>query len=220
MSKNNNLPNIEYKKAKHNPTLDSPSSMYELPFYKDADYLSNLDNFVGFIKAVERMVRSSKFYSRYIKYIREDIGISFCQVLSNIKVDDEKATTKLEMHHGPILTLFDYASIITDWMLINGKKITTFSVADTLLQEHFNNNIQVVMLSETVHELVHDGKVFLNIKHAFGNLNAFIEKYRSGISDDYITKINKYLDTCSKYESFDKHTLDLYNTVKSWNMNE
>lgn len=210
------LPNIDYKKPKKNPTIDSDSSQYMLPFYKDADYLSNLDNFVAFIKAVEHLVRTSKHYSRYIKYIRDDIGLNFCQVLSNIKIDEPDALTKLEMHHGPILTLFDYASIITDWMLAHNKKITTFNVADRLLDEHFKNNIQVVMLSETVHQLVHTGSIFLNVKHAFGDLKTFIEKYRDGVSDEYIERINKYLDSCSKYESFDKHTLDLHETVKHW----
>lgn len=211
-----NLPNIDYKKPKKNPTIDSDSSMYELPFYKDADYLSNLDNFVGFVKAVERLVRSSKHYTRYVGYIKKDVGLNFCQVLSNIKIEDDTAVTKLEMHHGPILTLFDYAAIITDWMLAKDKKITTFSVADRLLDEHFKNNIQVVMLSETVHKLVHTGAIFLNINHAFGDLNQFITKYRDGVSDEYIERINKYLETCRKYDSFDHHTLDLERTVKSW----
>lgn len=212
----NNAPNIIYKKPVKNPTIDAESSPYELPFYKDAEYLSNLDNFVGFIKAVERLVRTDNSYKRYISYIRNDIGLNFCQVLSNIKVEDPNANTKLEMHHGPILTLFDYATILTDWSLAHEKKITSFSIANRLLDEHFQNRVQVVMLSETVHQLFHDGKIFLNIKHAFGDLNAFLNKYRDGVSDEHIAKINAYLDTCSKYDSFDRHTLDLHDTVKSW----
>lgn len=212
----NNLPNIDYKKPVKNPTIDSETSLYELPFYKDADYLANLDNFVGFIKAVERLVRNDKSYKRYISYIKTDVGLNFCQVLSNIKVEDPNANTKLEMHHGPILTLFDYASILVDWSLAHEKKITTFSIANRLLDEHFKNHIQVVMLSETVHQLFHEGKVFLNIKHAFGDLNAFIKKYRDGISDEHIAKINKYLDTCEKYDSFDRNALELKDTIRSW----
>lgn len=208
------LPNIDYLRPKKNPTIDSETSSFELPFYKDAEYLSSLDNYVAFIKACEAMVRTSKYYARYVKYIKEDVGLNFCQVLSNIKVEDEGAKTKLEMHHGPILTLFDYASIITEWMLYHNMKITTFSVADRLIDEHFANNVQVVMLSETVHQEVHDGKVFLNIKHAFGDLNAFIEKYRDGVTEEYVNKINTYLNTCSKYDSFDKHTFDLSLTIQ------
>ena len=60
----NSLPNIDYKKPSKNPTLDSETSLFTLPYYKDEDYFSNLDNFVGFVKAVETTVRRSKFYSR------------------------------------------------------------------------------------------------------------------------------------------------------------
>ena len=67
----NKIPNIEFKKTKRNPTLDSDTSLFELPFYKDVEYFTNLDNFVTFVNAVERLVRSSKYYSRYIKYIKE-----------------------------------------------------------------------------------------------------------------------------------------------------
>lgn len=211
------LPNIDYKKPKKNPTIDAETSLFELPFYKDADYLANLDNFVEFVKAVERMVRTSKYYSRYIKYLKEDMGLNFCQVLSNIQVMDEKDNTKIEMHHGPILTLFDYVAIVTDDQLAKGKPVSTFRIADIVLQEHFENHVQVVMLTETVHQLVHDGKVFLNMKHAFGDLQAFLDKYRDGVSDEYISKINKYIERSERYDSFDKQTLDLGKTPMSWN---
>lgn len=212
-----NLPNIEFKKTTKNPTLDSETSLYTIPFYKDAEYFANLDNFISYVKAIERMVRSSKFYSRYIRFIKEDVGLNFCQVLSNIKQEDEMSKTEIEMHHGPILTLFDYITIIIDYMLYKDIKISSFKVADIILEEHFNNNIQVVMLSKTVHEEVHENNIFLNTKHAFGNLNAFLEKYKEGVSDEQIDKINKYIALCEKYDSFDKGTLDLRDKIKSWN---
>jgi hypothetical protein len=208
----NHLPNIDYKKVSKNPTIDADTSLFEIPFYKDVEYFSNLDNFVGFVKSVERMVRTSNYYSRYIKYLKEDIGLTACQVLSNI--EDEYAD--IEMHHGPILTLFDYASIITDWMLATNKKINTFRVADILLEEHFNNNIQVVMLSKTVHEQVHENNIYINLNQAFGDLNAFLKKYRSGLHPEQIQKINKYIESSTQYESFDKGVLDLTGFVKKW----
>jgi len=211
-----NLPNIDYKKVNTYPTIDSDTSLYTLPFYKDTDYFANLDNFVGYVKAVESLVRTSKYYSRYIAYIKNDIGLNFCQVLSNIKQDDEESKVEIEMHHGPILTLFDYITILIDWSLYNNKKITTFSLANRMLEEHFNNNVQIVMLSKTVHEEVHDNNIFLNTKHAFGDLNRFLSKYRDGISNEQIEKINNYIKTCEKYDSFDKGTLTLRENIKKW----
>lgn len=210
------LPNIDFKKPNKNPTIDSDTSLYTLPFYKDADYFSNIDNFVGFVKAVESMVRTSKYYSRYIAYLKIEVGLNFCQVLSNIKQEDEDSVLDIEMHHGPILTLFDYVSILLDWSLYHDKKITTFSLANKVLEEHFENRIQVVMLSKTVHEEVHDRNIFLSTKHAFGDLNAFIDKYQDGLSQEQIDKINNYIKSCEKYDSFDKDTLKLREKVKSW----
>ena len=211
-----NLPNIEYKKSSKNPTIDSDTSLYVIPFYKDEEYFSNLDNFVSFVKSTEQLIRTSKFYARYIRYLKEDIGLNFCQVMSNIKTEEETDNVKIEMHHGPILTLFDYVSIVVDYMLYHNEKITTYKVADIILEEHFNNNIQVVMLSETAHELVHENDIFINYKQGFGNLEAFLKKYREGISDDQISKINKYIQLCAQYDSFDKHVLDLRKNIKKW----
>lgn len=211
------LPNIEFKKPIKNPTIDSDTSLYTLPFYKDTDYFSNLDNFISFIKAVESLVRTSKYYSRYIKYLKEDVGLNFCQVLSNIKQEDETSDVTIEMHHGPILTLFDYVSIVIDHMLYNDKKINTYLIADIILEEHFKNNIQVVMVSKTVHEEIHLNNIFISTKQAFGNLNAFIEKYKDGISDEQLNKINKYIKLCEEHDSYDKGILDLRDKIKSWN---
>lgn len=207
-----NPPNIEFKKSTKNPTIDSPTSVFELPFYKDNEYFSNFENFVSFVKAVEKMTRTSRYYSKYIAYLKKEVGLTYCQVLSNI--DDESAD--IEMHHGPILTLFDYASILTDYMLYHRMPITTFSVSNLLIREHFNHNVQVVMLSETVHQQVHNDNIFINMNQAFGDLNGFLEKYADGIHRDQIYKINKYIEISKKYDSFDKGVLTLNDNVKNW----
>lgn len=205
-------PNIEFKKPNKNPTLDAKTSLFEIPFYKDVEYFSNLENFVSFVKAVEKMVRASNYYRRYISELKEEIGLTYCQVLSNI--DDESAN--IEMHHGPILTLFDYVAIITDYMLFHNIPVTSFSVANKVIEEHFEHNVQVVMLSKTVHELVHEDDIFINFKQAFGNLNRFLEKYKDGINKDQINKINIYINLCHKYNSFDKEALKLNDNLKEW----
>lgn len=211
------IPNIEFRSTKKNPTIDSPTSEFELPFYKDVDYFTNMENFVNFVRAVEKLVRSSKYYDRYIKYIKEDIGLKQCQVLSNVVDENEGKDITIEMHHGPILTLFDYAAILTDHCLNNGIKVTTFRVADMLCEEHFQNNVQVVMLSKTVHEQVHLNTVFVNINQGFGDLNRFLNKYRDGLQPEQVKKINNYIAKSKEYDSFDNGALELDGFVKSWN---
>lgn len=216
----NKLPNIDFKGGNKNPVMDSPTEEFEIPFYKDNDYFVSLENFVSFVKAVESLVRRSDDYTRYIKYLREDVGLTKCQVLSNIETEedeDEHIHTKIEMHHGPVFTLFDLAAILTDWAIANEKKITTFYIADLLLDEHFNNNVQVVMLSTTIHEQVHEGNVWINLNQAFGNLSAFIDKYMDGLNISHIKKINDYIERSIQHDSYHNGVLTLGDQVKSWN---
>lgn len=214
----NDIPGIDVKTPIQNPTIDSDESFYEIPFYKNEDYFFSLENEVAFIKAVEKLVRTSKYYSRYIAHIKNDVGLNFCQVKGNIVEDEEgegKTKNLIEMHHGPVLTLFDIASIILNHMIIHGEKITTFSVAHKVLEEHFQHRVQTVMLCKTVHEMVHDGKIFLSLKQGFGDLGAFLEKYFDGLDEQQIKIINDYIERSEKYESNDFGNLKVI--ITRWN---
>lgn len=220
-----NLPNIEHKKPKKNPTLESPSSSLIIPFYKDIEYFASLNNFISFIKSVEKLVRSHDDYKAYKSHLMGDVGLSYCQVLSNIDEkefsadEDFNKTTKgslLEMHHGPVFTLFDIVYIVTQWAVYTDKKITTYNIAEIVLKEHYLNNIQVVMLSKTIHEQVHENNIFISMHQAFGDLNTFVNKYKQGFDINMIKKLNNYIDKSIKYGSFDKGVLELNKTVKDW----
>ena len=117
------------------------------------------------------------------------------------------------MHHGPIFTLFDYCEIMTEWFLLNNKKISTFRIADEVLNEHQLNHIQVVMLLATVHEEVHNRNIFINYNQAWGDLNAFIERYGVAMSDRLKEKLNKYIDRSMMYDSNDFNILQLNDTL-------
>lgn len=212
------IPDIEFSRKKRHPEIDSSNSMFSLPFYKDAEYFSNFDNYVFFIKSVEKLVRRSQYYSRYIKYLRDEIGLTFCQVLSNISNENGEKIT-IEMHHGPILTLFDYVAIVLDHLIEEGERITTFKVAKIVLEEHYNNNVQVVMLSKTVHQAVHAENIFINYKQGFGDLNTFLKKYHRGLQNEQIMKINRYIETSKKYDSFDRDLLALKQNILHWSNN-
>lgn len=206
----NKIPGIDVNKPNTNPTIDSDESYYEIPFYKDVDYMFSLENEVAFIKAVERMVRTSKYYSRYIAHLKVDLGLNFCQVKGNISEDEDAGVKDLiEMHHGPIFTLFDVVSIILNYMLAKDMKITTFSVANKVIEEHFKHRVQTVMLCETVHQLVHDNKVFLNYRQGFGDLYSFLEIYYEGLDEIMVNKIIDYIDKCKKYDSNDFGNLNV-----------
>ncbi len=208
-----NLPDIEYAENSEDrsviPFVDSKRALYTIPFYKDDSYFSNLDSHQKFLKAVEKLVRSSDRYSKYKFYLKSEVKLDHCQVLKNI--DDKDA--EIEMHHGPIFTLYDYCAIILEYFLMNGLKITTFRIADQVLTEHEENNIQVVMLSASIHEQVHNRNIFINPSQAFGNLHNFTKKYASAIGPDLRDKFNRYFDRAMISDSTDYGTLELNNKL-------
>lgn len=193
------LPDIIYEKLKTMPTIDSPNAMYQIPFYKDADYLDNIESRINFIKACEKLVRTNDRYSKYINYLKKVVGLDHCQVMPGISDND----APIEMHHGPILTLFDYCDIVLEYFILKKWKITTFRIADYVLDEHWKNRIQVVMLSETSHQEVHEREIFINYRQGFGDIAAFVKKHRDAISDLYVDKIDRYIDKSMQYDSND-----------------
>ena len=212
-----NLPGIEYNQEKNEsgkviPFVNAGESMYQIPLYKGVEYFSNIDSYTNFIKGCERMVRTNDRYSKYIYYLKNVIGLDHCQVLPDVEPDVE-GKIEIEMHHGPIFTLFDYCEIMTEWCILNNKKISTFRIADEVLNEHQLNHIQVVMLLATVHEEVHNRNIFINYNQAWGDLNAFIEKYGIAMSDRLKEKLNKYIDRSMMYDSNDFGILQLNDTV-------
>ena len=151
-----------------------------LPLNKKDKYFMNPVDFIKFIKDVESLIRKSKEYSRYIAYLKNEIGLRSCALFHNI--DDSVAP--IEMHHGPIFTLYDIVEIQIAHMFVNGEAINSMSVANNVLKDHFDNIIQVTMLCEMAHKGVHsfaktkDSKFFLSADGSFGDFRKFVEKYK------------------------------------------
>ena len=211
------LPNIEYKEEKRGdrkiiPIVDSKQSMYQIPLYKDDEYFLNIESYNNFIKGCERIIRGSDRYKKYIWYLKNTIGLNHCQVLPDIEID-EKGKIEVEMHHGPIFTLYDYCEIVLEYFRLKKRRISTFRIADVVLSEHQQNHIQVVMLLATVHEEVHNRNIFINYKQAWGDLNAFISKYGDAMSDALKEKLNRYIDKSLIYDSNDFGILKLNDTL-------
>lgn len=199
------LPDIIYDKNKVTPIIDARTSFYNIPFYKDEEFFASNENYVRFIKGCERLVRNNDRYKKYISYLKKIVKLNKCQVLKNVTDDD----ADIEMHHGPIFTLFDLCAIELEYFLVKKWKITTLRIADAVLTEHQKNRIQVVMLSSTIHEEVHNGNIFINRHQAFGDINAYLKKYGPVLTDDYKEKVNRYIDRSLLNDSNDFGVLEL-----------
>ena len=187
---------------------DDPYAMICL--HKDLDYFQDDTYYSKFVKSCEKSIRNSKDYKVYIAYIKEILGIKFCQVSSHICDDD----ATIELHHGPIFTLYDVTSVILNYFLKTGKKINTMRITDAVLQEHFELRVQTVMLATTNHEAAHNRDIFLNLRQGVGNLTEFIDMYKDCLDDIQKYKIWNYINMCKANPSFDRGYLDVDHIAK------
>lgn len=176
----------------------------------DTDSLQDESIYSKLVKTVERDVRRSDDYKIFISHIKNVFGINFCQVSSHIY--DTDAT--IEMHHGPIFTLYDVVSVILNYFMKTGKKINEFRLTDAVLQEHFDLRVQVVMMAVTNHEAFHNRDLFLNVKQGIGNLTEFIDRYKDCLDDIHKYKIWNYINLCKENDSFDRGYLDVDHIAK------
>lgn len=206
----------DYKfKGGKNPKIKSGDGDI-IKFKMSEEDLSEPDDFEYFIRCCENMIRKDPRYKNYISELK---SLGFTKDVFQSAIDNERfPNTKIEMHHGPIFNLFEICSIVTDHLLKNGEKVNTFDIAKIVLSEHEKQNIQVVMgLTKTNHELVHDGKMFVHMKQAIGNVLQFIKNYKDGIKREHLYTLEKYISMCEQYQATDNDYLELRKIVKKIN---
>lgn len=159
-----------------NIELSGKNNHYNLTMYLD----KNVDEvyFKKFIKATEKLVRSNKDYNIYLDYLRNDKNLNSCTFLHTV----ENGEALIELHHFPF-TLYTICSVIANHLLSIEEKVSTFYLADKVIQEHFNEIIGLVPLSTTIHELAHLGKIILLKKNIYGKYIDFFNKYNNYFSD-------------------------------------
>lgn len=174
---------------------------YYVPFNKNEVNLSDEKVRVKFIKSTEKLVRNSTHYKEYINYLKSDLKLDRCAVFGNIQ-SDKKKKTKIEMHHGPIFTLYDYVEIVLNKRLKTKDydNLNTFNIAHEVLDLHRRKLVQTVMLSESVHQSMDNPKYapFITFEQTFGDLVTFIQEYHEYFTMRNINSLRKYLTDYNK----------------------
>lgn len=134
-----------------------------------------------FITKVEHMVRTSKEYKDYIKYLKVHFDMSHCEVLPNIVSGNGKKYS-IDLHHEPF-----QLSWITDTVLTKhedmGETLNPFYLADEITELHYREVVGLIPLSKTQHELVHSDRIMIPLNYVYQRYDVFADEYDLWIPD-------------------------------------
>lgn len=142
---------------------------YNIPIYD----LNDEKDFKKFVKDIEKVIRTSVEYKTFIKYLRENFGMNKCAFL-NVSNDENGAD--IEIHHAPY-SLFDIVNIVYRKRSYNHESLSVFMIAEEVLKLHYQLLVGLIPLSETVHQLVHAGRLFIPINKVIGRYKLFTDIY-------------------------------------------
>ena len=172
----------------HGPEIDVSGNNFEVITFGQNSVMDGKE-LKRFISSVERFIRSSNDYKRYLGFLKCEVGMNRCSVLGNV----DGCTATIEMHHYPF-TLFQICECVIDHMVATNKNVNTFSVAKEVMRIHFENYVGLVPLSKSVHQMVHKGAIFIDIRQVFGNVKKFVELYGSYIAKPEMEKLDQIIE--------------------------
>jgi len=140
------------------------------------------------VSYIEKEIRNSFEYRSYVQYLKDELDLTKCALLPSIDVKTTPVT--LEFHHFP-LTLFDITETIAKSMVHKAKSetVSCFNIAEEVVLEHFRNNVGLVPLTETLHQMAHNNAIIVPINKVNGNYKEFINKYKAFIEHDKLDRI-------------------------------
>jgi hypothetical protein len=108
------------------------------------------------------------------------------------------------LHHA-VFTLFDIVATIYQKRLALHQSIEENDIAQEVMWNHYRMTVALIPLSETVHELVHNGFLFIPTTAPFGYYKVFAKEYEPFIDPELkrILATNEFYST--QYE-FAKET--------------
>lgn len=160
------------------------------------------------IKYIEREVRGSYEYRQYINYLKNELDLTKCALLPTIDINE--LDISLEFHHYP-LSLYDITEAVAKKMIAEldeGSKVSCFDIAEQIMAEHYKNNIGLVPLTETLHEMAHNRSIIIPIDKVHGSYKTFITDYSDHINPDVIDRVSTL-----EFSSGDEDSLE-YNKMK------
>ena len=110
-------------------------------------------------------------YKEYIRFLKRNTDFRRCTILKGLNTNNGKRYS-IELHHEPF-TLFDIVETVLNKREMLGEKIEPLSIADEVMALHYDGKVGLIHLSTTMHQLVHDDKIFIPLQYIYQSYNEF-----------------------------------------------
>lgn len=146
-----------------------------------------------FIKRVETLVRTSMEYRDYINFLKDYVNMKHCAFFNNIE-NSQGSKVRIEIHHEP-LTLFDIVQTVLNKHLDEGIPINDLFIADEVMELHYKNQVGLIPLSKSVHQIVHNGTdIIIPLNMVYGEYAKFIEEYNDYLDESVVSKLERKIN--------------------------
>ena len=201
---------ILYKKAMANKAKERPFqnvhvTIDELPERETYTFRTPKER-VKFIKQVEATCRKSMEYKEYMRFLKRNTDLRRCTILKGLNTEGGKKYT-IEIHHEPF-TLFDIVETVLNKREMEGQKIDPLDIADEVMALHYDGKVGLIHLSTTMHQLVHDDKIFIPLQYIYQSYNEFYTEYKPYFNPLVIEKIEMKVEMSLKTDNFISDSID------------
>ena len=201
---------ILYKKAmasnaKQRPSQTIDVSIDELPEREVYTFRTPKER-VKFIKQVEATCRKSMEYKDYMRFLKRNTDLKRCTVLKGLNTEGGKKYT-IEIHHEPF-TLFDIVETVLNKREMEGMKVDPLDIADEVMGLHYDGKVGLIHLSTTMHQLVHDDKIFIPLQYIYQSFNQFYSEYKPYFNPLVIEKIEMKVEMSLRTDNFVSDSID------------
>ena len=201
---------ILYKKsmglnAKDRPSQTVDITIDELPKREVYTFRTPKER-VKFIKMVESVCRKSMEYKEYIRFLKRNTDFRRCTILKGLNTNNGKRYS-IELHHEPF-TLFDIVETVLNKREMLGEKIEPLSIADEVMALHYDGKVGLIHLSTTMHQLVHDDKIFIPLQYIYQSYNEFYSEYKPYFNPLVIEKLEMKVEMSLKTDNFVSDSID------------
>ena len=191
--------------AKDRPSQTVDVTIDELPKREVYTFRTPKER-VKFIKMVESVCRKSMEYKEYIRFLKRNTDFRRCTILKGLNTNNGKRYS-IELHHEPF-TLFDIVETVLNKREMLGEKIEPLSIADEVMALHYDGKVGLIHLSTTMHQLVHDDKIFIPLQYIYQSYNEFYSEYRPYFNPLVIEKLEMKVEMSLKTDNFISDSID------------